>query len=579
MDQSISLTPYNLVTEPVNDASFFAQTFMYKPPQGQLHRKRGELFALLSVTNLEAEIDKSQLAKQVFDHLQQEYFSEETGSAFEALENAANNAVQHGQKLVENPATQINLVATAIWGKSFHFYRTPNSYLGQMQNGELLGLDQHQLGTESFSHNNKIILATPLFAERIFKPLVQELTEPLVLDQELPKLRERLLSLDEEKPAAAVIINVAVAEVPSEEEIIEIEIAENHHKNQKRRLPNFTLPNLSSLPSVFENLSSALHRPSSNDSKPEIYLKPRFPESKKGRLVVALLLMGLLGSSALATHKINQRNEKRQQAQEIIQNSTERIEKARELAALNPAQAQRELAEVSDQLGNVLGTTDKVDKKAQELQSKLTDVTQELYATQTVTARAVESADELDAQNLTVNTTEGVVSRSSEVYLTRVDEWQTPVAVEEYFDNLYVLDRGANQIHKYIGIPSGYSNRRDYFKHPVNLNGAVNLAIDGSIYVLYGDGRVLKFTAGKREEFSMDNFHPPLDGVKLIETTADSEHLYVTKDNRVMIFDKDGQYQRQLRVENLEKIKALSLSPDKTKLYLLEDQKWYEVSY
>jgi len=80
------------------------------------------------------------------------------------------------------------------------------------------------------------------------------------------------------------------------------------------------------------------------------------------------------------------------------------------------------------------------------------------------------------------------------------ERWRDPVALAVFRSNLYVLDRGANQIWRYMQ-PAGqraYSSApEEYFNaDPLpDLSGAVDLGIDdnGAIYVLFADGSLKKF--------------------------------------------------------------------------------------
>ena len=82
------------------------------------------------------------------------------------------------------------------------------------------------------------------------------------------------------------------------------------------------------------------------------------------------------------------------------------------------------------------------------------------------------------------------------VILPNSSGWDTPTAMATYLDRLYVLDAGAGQIWKYY-ISSGYTqfagDEAIFFSEDAGLGGAVDFdlyAEDGSLVVLYGDGRI-----------------------------------------------------------------------------------------
>jgi hypothetical protein len=149
----------------------------------------------------------------------------------------------------------------------------------------------------------------------------------------------------------------------------------------------------------------------------------------------------------------------------------------------------------------------------------------------------------------------GVVSTLS---LGGLDQWRSPQTVGTYFDqtktNLYILDTGLNQILKYVPTedlydvtPVGYITAED-----VNLSGVVDMAINGYIYILHGDGQVQKLYTGQPEPFTLSGLPDPLDDPSAIFTANHGnavEYLYVADagNRRILRLKKDGSFVRQFR--------------------------------
>jgi len=139
-----------------------------------------------------------------------------------------------------------------------------------------------------------------------------------------------------------------------------------------------------------------------------------------------------------------------------------------------------------------------------------------------------------------------------------LDLWRSPQAVSTYFDqtktNFYILDTGLNQILKYVPTdelyneaPIGYVTADD-----VDLGGAVDMAINGYVYVLYGDGRVQKLYLGQPEAFALSGLADPLSNPSAIFTANHSDsvkYLYVADagNRRILRLNKDGSFVRQFR--------------------------------
>lgn len=129
-----------------------------------------------------------------------------------------------------------------------------------------------------------------------------------------------------------------------------------------------------------------------------------------------------------------------------------------------------------------------------------------------------------------------------------------PVAASSFFGNLYVLDPQGNRLWRYLPTADGYNAAPESYFPPeqlVDLSLAVDMAIDGSIYVLFKDGRVNKFTSGQQVEFSLSGLDIPLNNPVSIFTAPDEEvqHVYVADagNQRIVQFNKDGSFVRQFK--------------------------------
>ncbi len=100
----------------------------------------------------------------------------------------------------------------------------------------------------------------------------------------------------------------------------------------------------------------------------------------------------------------------------------------------------------------------------------------------------------------------GLLVAYSPTYFTSAQQlvtegrWQEPVALAVYRSNLYVLDRAANQIWRYVppaGAESYPNAPEEYFngEQLPDLRGAVDFGIsdDGAVYILFEDGTVRRY--------------------------------------------------------------------------------------
>lgn len=116
-------------------------------------------------------------------------------------------------------------------------------------------------------------------------------------------------------------------------------------------------------------------------------------------------------------------------------------------------------------------------------------------------------------------------------------------ALEIYGRNLYVLAPQSGQILKFAA--DRYSDVPEDWTGGVNepdLEHATDLAIDGHVYALLADGRVLDFFLSRLEATLAPTLVPPLDQPVALEAAANSQFLYVLNgsDGRIVRLARDG---------------------------------------
>lgn len=162
--------------------------------------------------------------------------------------------------------------------------------------------------------------------------------------------------------------------------------------------------------------------------------------------------------------------------------------------------------------------------------------------------------------------------------------WHDATKIISYTNKLYFLDPAGNQIWKYQTQGEGYTSVAPYFETAANINisGALDFAIDGSVYVLMPGNTVKKYSGG----FENTNFrladipapYPALSNLTALYVDQDSK-LYVLDggNNRVLVFDKEGAYVSQLIYSNIESPSNLSVDEALGFVYLTSGTKIYRL--
>ena len=136
--------------------------------------------------------------------------------------------------------------------------------------------------------------------------------------------------------------------------------------------------------------------------------------------------------------------------------------------------------------------------------------------------------------------------------VTGREQWGLPQLIMGYGGNLYLVDTKANQIWRYRPGETGYENAPEpYFPASiqVDLAGVQAIAIDGHIWLLYADGRLLKFLVGEQQPFELRGLPDGLKAPTAVVAPLEGDRLYIADagNGRIVEFTKDGEFQRQFR--------------------------------
>jgi len=170
------------------------------------------------------------------------------------------------------------------------------------------------------------------------------------------------------------------------------------------------------------------------------------------------------------------------------------------------------------------------------------------------------------------------------------DMWIKPIALGCYAGNIYVLDPILGTILKHIPIDDAYVNPPSHFINPtvhVDLTGAVDMAIDGSVYVLFADGKIIKFFKGDPQPFDMLGLPSPMRSPTSLFISGKKEpeadgYVYVVDNGneRILEFDKAGNYIRQFQTRagltQFKAIQGIYVDGQRNSLFVLSGGKlWF----
>ena len=340
--------------------------------------------------------------------------------------------------------------------------------------------------------------------------------------------------------------------------------------------------------------------------------------SRAGRrgfiLIAAMILVPVISIAFLKTGDGSNGNTLKQ-AKENIKLAQSRITQSNFKDARSLLQASLiSLADSSDkkaettkqQVNQILDGLDRVEDKQAALFANLSELTQN----QNFRASFIASSDEnsisaVDANGLAFSVTQSAVSSLGQFKTTPQFLFSTPSAVSVFngsdvlgvYDikpgsiNMYSLKEPApatdaalyesdlytlsdNTIYKYSDAITGGTKRATWTGRDETSGNLLSVTIDGNVYVLTSDGRLIKFFKGKKEG-ELDLQISPSSGSRIF-TFKDSAFIYLTDkaNRRVYVFDKlNGALKISYKLDAAGTPQDISISADGTVWILSADNK------
>lgn len=152
-------------------------------------------------------------------------------------------------------------------------------------------------------------------------------------------------------------------------------------------------------------------------------------------------------------------------------------------------------------------------------------------------------------------------------------------ALALFNNKLYLLHNDLGQIYTYRKEGDKFIGGSSWIKEKTDLNNAISMDIDGAIYILKNDGQLLKFLKGGLDDFSLAAVEPALE--RPVKTTAKSEsnYIYILEpvNKRLVVFDKEGKFILQYRMENLSNLKDFAIDEAEKIIYFLNNSSLYKI--
>lgn len=161
----------------------------------------------------------------------------------------------------------------------------------------------------------------------------------------------------------------------------------------------------------------------------------------------------------------------------------------------------------------------------------------------------------------------------------QTEELQSKDEVSSFGGNVYLLDKTAGQLWRYLQSESGlYGSPQAYFDEDIHpdLSAVTNIVIDGSVWFGTNEGKIYKYSQGRDDPFLARGVDPELGKELKIFTDDSLTYLYVldAEQYRVVVLTKDGKYVSQYQWSEALPTDIV-VSEIEKKVFLLLNQKIY----
>lgn len=167
----------------------------------------------------------------------------------------------------------------------------------------------------------------------------------------------------------------------------------------------------------------------------------------------------------------------------------------------------------------------------------------------------------------------------SSIDISLIDSDNSITSVYYYNSRLYILSSPQNQIYRFS---NNYNTKDSWIKEEINMQDAIDMAIDGYVYILKNNGKLIKLLSGYSKEFELGKINPVFQNPAKIKVSKEGEgFIYILEpvNQRLVVFDKDGNFLLQYKIEQFTNLKDFIVIKEEEggKILFLNGTAVYEV--
>ena len=159
------------------------------------------------------------------------------------------------------------------------------------------------------------------------------------------------------------------------------------------------------------------------------------------------------------------------------------------------------------------------------------------------------------------------ISKKFQTNLINLPPQTNIISLKSYLTYLYFLDINNNQIYRYPRTISGFKEKVNWLKKPINLTAVSAMTINKNIFLAQKDN-IIQFYRGKKQPFQLEKTATPIQIDKLYSQPND-QYLYILdKTNaRIIKLDFNGHIINQYYNHQIKEATAFAVDEETQSIY------------
>jgi hypothetical protein len=613
------------------DQNSWSQVHSFIPEDEEKRKKRGILLAVFSFSNGEG-TEAVATGRELLSRFHEEYYGETEAKVFACLKTAITKIDEEftrPERHLEIAACVIieNLAYLAVKGRGKILLKRKSVFQTLIEGNEI----EIETASGQIKEGDLMLLGTSFLFQvlpegRLKAALANETPEEVV-----EAMAPTILGQKEMARASSL-----VALIQAEKEEVEPESTELKAEKPPLVAPKFQPRAF--LNEIKERLSQVPSKLPRGVSRLYLRQKEREIKQKKMILTVAVILIILLTVSVAFGSRSHEMNQKKQKFEAISSQIETAIQEGEALKELNPMKAKEtllqaqglvndleelgvekeKLAEIKNRFEQALATVVKEHEltevpvyydlslirdqgRGEKMaldgdQGVILDTQEKRLFSFNLGRKSIDvlaGGDELTGASLVtvyndrayVLTEKGILeveieSKKTNLVIEKDEEWGKILDLGAFGSNLYLVDE-KGMIWRYPRAETGFGSKQNWFGSGVSpdLSGVVSMGIDGSIWLLRDDGKILKFTRGAPDPFGYSGLDKEVVNPQALYLDEETENLYLLDrgNSRILVLAKSGEYQGQYLWSGMSQATDLVVSEAEKKILLLVNDKVYVI--